>query len=77
MILFAMQVLVFLGQLLCCLVFLSYTYTGIALDTRLLAEPYQQSQIEVSSPAMQNSCKGLLWGRIWGLIFSCQALSRS
>ena len=57
--------------------FLSYTYTSIALDTRLLTQPYQTSQIELSSPAIQNSCRGLIRGLIQGPIFSCSALPRS
>ena len=52
---------------------LSYTYTSIALDTRLLAQPYRPSQIELSSPAIQNLCRGL----IRGSIFSCPALPSS
>ena len=54
---------------------LSYTYTSIALDTRLLAQPYRPSQIELSSPAIQNSCRGLIRGLIpgggggWGRYF--------
>ena len=56
---------------------LSHTYTSIALDTRLLAQPYQPIQVELSSPANQNSCRGLIRGLIPGLIFSCPALPRS
>ena len=52
---------------------LSNTYTSIALDTRLLAQPYCPSQIELSSPAIRNSFRGL----IRGPIFSCPALPRS
>ena len=52
---------------------ISHTYTSIALDTRLFAQPYQPIQVELSSPAIQNSCRGL----IWGPIFSCPALPRS
>ena len=56
---------------------LSYTYTSIALDTRLLAQPYRPSQIELSSPVIQNSCRGLIGGLIAGLIFFCPALPSS
>ena len=53
---------------ICCNI-LSHTYTGIALDTRLLAQPYRPSQIELSSPAIQNSCRGLIRGLMWGRYF--------
>ena len=46
---------------------LSYTYTSIALDTTLLAQAYQPSQIELSSPGIQKSCRGLIPGLIPGL----------
>ena len=61
---------------ICCNI-LSHTYTGIALDTRLLAQPYSPSQIELSSPAIQNSCRGLIRGLMQGPIFSCPVLPRS
>ena len=41
---------------------LSYTYTSIALDTRLLARAYWSSQIELSSPGIQKSRGGLIRG---------------
>ena len=53
---------------------LSYTYTSIALDTRLLAQAYRPSQIELSSPGIQKSSRGLIRGLIPGLIFFCPAL---
>ena len=56
---------------------LSYTYTSIALDTRLLAQAYQPCQIELSSPGIQKSCRGLIPGLIPGLIFFCPALPSS
>ena len=56
---------------------LSYTYTSIALDTRLLAQTYRPSQIELSSPGIQKSCRGLIRGLIPGLIFFCPALPSS
>ena len=56
---------------------LSHTFTSIAHDTRLLAEPYQPIQVELSSPAIQNSCRGLIRRLIRWLIFSCTALPRS
>ena len=47
--------------MMCIKVFIIYlTYTSIALDTRLLAKPYRPSQIELSSPAIQKSCRGLI-----------------
>ena len=58
-------------------IYLSYTYTSIALDTRLLAHTYQPSQIELSSPGIQKSCRGLIRGLIPGLIFFCPALPSS
>ena len=45
---------------------LSHTYTSIALDTRLLAQPYQPIQVELSSPAIQNSSRGLIH---WNILF--------
>ena len=56
---------------------LSHTYTSIALDTRLLAQAYQPSQIELYSPGIQTSSRGLIRGLIPGLIFSCPALPSS
>ena len=56
---------------------LSYTYTSIALDTRLLAQAYRPSQIELSSSGIQKSCRGLIRGLIPGLIFFCPALPSS
>ena len=56
---------------------LSYTYTSIALDARLLAQAYLPSQIELSSPGIQKSCRGLIPGLIPGLIFFCPALPSS
>ena len=53
---------------------LSHTYTSIALDTRLLAQAYQPSQIELSSSGIQKSSRGLIRGLIPGLIFSCPDL---
>ena len=58
-------------------VVLSYTYSSIALDTRLLAQAYRPSQIELSSPGIQKSCGGLIRGLIPGLIFFCPALPSS
>ena len=63
----------FKNEVLSVYLFLSHAYTSIALDTRLLAQPYQPIQVELSSPAIQNSCRGL----IRGPIFSCPALPRS
>ena len=40
--------------------YLSYTYTSIALDTRLLAQAYRPSQKELSSPGIQKLCRGLI-----------------
>ena len=63
-------------RLIACLVLamlLSYTYTSIALDTRLLTQVYRPSQIELSSPGIQKSSRGL----IQGLIFFCPALPSS
>ena len=34
------------------IIFLSHTYTSIALNTRLLAQAYRPSQIELSSPGI-------------------------
>ena len=45
---------------------LSYTYTCIALDTRILAQAYRPSQIELSSPGIQKSSRGLIRGLIPG-----------
>ena len=56
---------------------LSYTYTSIALDTRLLAQAYRPGQIELSSPGIQKSSRGLIRGLIPGLIFFCPALPSS
>ena len=56
---------------------LSYTYTSIALDARLLAQAYRPSQIELSSPGIQKSCRGLIRGLIPGLIFFWPALPSS
>ena len=41
----------------------------IALDTRLLAQVYRPSQIELSSPGIQKSSRGLIRRLIPGLIF--------
>ena len=51
--------------------------TSIALDTRLLAKAYRTSQIELSSPWFQKSCRGLIRGLIPGLIYFCPALPSS
>ena len=56
---------------------LSHAYISIAPDTRLLAKPHKPIQVELSSPAIQNSCRGLIRGLIRGPIFSCPALPRS
>ena len=52
---------------------LSNTYNSIALDTRLLAQPYRPSQIELSRPLIQMSCRGLIRGLIRGPICFCPA----
>ena len=46
---------------------LSYNYISIGHDTRLLGQPYRPSKIELFSPAIQESCRGVIRGQIFSL----------